>query len=401
MRHVRCMLFCLALLVAAGAVDRGVDAQGRSIGFQFFLPGGALPQKEVSFTQNPPGMETFTTGLTGWYSTKVSEGTQEIRMVIPSDKKSYGTTLIVVRLAPDLTLYPVFLSPLEFDLDSMDSRKPEPGYYDGRVPAEAKGAVEAAIQGAKTRGFGPTVSDLTRALAIYPQNVKLLNYLGLVFFERERFEEAASAFQQALTISHKYPTGLINLGTAYNRLGKYNQAVTVLGYLVSAYPDYSIGRLPLADALTRVQQWDEAGEQLKQAIADKNLDAGSRADAHLLYSRVLMREERYQGAKTQLMMAISARPDGPSAPEAWLMLGNVLIQMKNPEEAAQALISAYQKGGKRFAIAQFQLGQLYYDMQKYEESLKAYDRFMADSPASATLPQFKEAYEKTKAALKK
>ena len=83
------------------------------------------------------------------------------------------------------------------------------------------------------------------------------------------------------------------------------------------------------------------------------------------------------------------------------MLANVLVQMKKLEEAEQAFITAYEKGGKRLAIAQFQLGQLYYDMQKYDQSLRSFEKYVADVPSSANLPQFKDAYEKTKAALKK
>ena len=382
-------------------MSSGGHAQNRTLGVQFFLPGGTLPQKEVTFTRNPPGMETFTSDRTGKYSATISEGVKEIRFIIPSDKKSYGLTTIVVKLIPGLNSYPIFLSPLEFDLESMPASTPEPGYFDEKVPPEAKAIFEGALQSAKTRSMGSTISDLTKALSLYPQYMRLLNYLGLQYFNNERYDEASAAFIQALTISHKYPTGLINLGSTYNRQGKFNQAVAVLNYLVNAYPDFTIARLPLADALTRAQQWDEAGEQLRMALADKNLGDSPRAEAHLLLSRVLVREERYIGAKAELEKAIAAKPDGPNVPEAWLMLANVLVQMKKPEEAEQAFILAYEKGGKRLAIAQFQLGQLYYDMQKYDQSLRSFEKYVADVPSSANLPQFKDAYEKTKAALKK
>ncbi|MBK7601697.1 MAG: tetratricopeptide repeat protein [Acidobacteria bacterium] len=217
------------------------------------------------------------------------------------------------KLIPGLNSYP-FSQPLEFDLESRPATAAILPSFDEKVPPEAKAIFEGALQSAKTRSMGSTISDLTKALSLYPQYMRLLNYLGLQYFNNERYDEASAAFIQALTISHKYPTGLINLGSTWNRQGKYNQAVAVLNYLVNAYPDFTIARLPLADALTRAQQWDEAGEQLRIWLADKNLDASPRAEAHLLLSRVLVREERYIGARAEIEKPLRQSPTGPTCP---------------------------------------------------------------------------------------
>ncbi|MBK7600743.1 MAG: hypothetical protein IPJ07_20400 [Acidobacteria bacterium] len=63
--------------------------------------------------------------------------------------------------------------------------------------------------------------------------MRLLNYLGLQYFNNERYDEARQRYLlQALTISHKYPTGRFNRGSTLNRQwATANQAVAVLNYL--------------------------------------------------------------------------------------------------------------------------------------------------------------------------
>jgi regulator of sirC expression with transglutaminase-like and TPR domain len=57
-------------------------------------------------------------------------------------------------------------------------------------------------------------------------------------------------------------------------------------------------------------------------------------------------------------------------------------------------------GGKSVGTAQLLLGQLYYNQQKYEPALRAFEQFLADVPSAPNAAQVRQVIEQIKAMLK-
>ena len=384
------------IMMILAAIGASVQAP-RAI--QLFLPGGALPSREIRFTltREDGGAEVLFTDTKGKYQLTgdlAREG--EYTIVIEGDRRVYDTTTRRFRIMRNVTYVPIFLRPL-------NGEAPPPKeivdvyVYDAKAPAEAKAAYEQAMKAVSENSPEAAISEFTRALSLYPQYLRALNDLGALYLKLKRLDEAVSTFTQAISFNPRFYFARLNLGVAYNRQGRFDESIRVLDKLVKDQPSLSNARILLAEALLFSQQTDAAMEQLRLALADKNLESSLRADAHLRLGFLLSREERYAAAAPELEKAIAINP---KVAQAHLYLGGALLNLKKMAEAEVALQKAYELGGSSVAGAQFYLGQLYYLQQKYELSQLAFEQYLKDMPDAPNAAQVRSLVEKIKAAMK-
>lgn len=377
---------------------------------QFFLPGGLLPTREIRFDlrREIGTVEPQTTDKSGRIRVKSRRlgafglSAEKYLVAVKGDKGSFGTTTAVLNVGAGQGYAPVFLAPLNNDPAVASANAVEAGVLDQKAPAEAAAAFEAGINAVRAGNREvAAISELTRAVSLYPPYPKALNQLGLVFFKSERFEEAVAAFTQAISVTRRYPAARLNLGSTFNRMGRPGDAARALADLVADYPDHSAARVILADALIRIQQWDEAGEQLRRALADSALDREAQAEGYYQLSQISYHEERYNSVVRESEKAIAAAPNWPNAYLAYLLQGGALYQLKKLEEAEKPLLKAYEIGRKRAVGAQLILGRIYTDRQKYEPALRAYEQYLWDFPTSPNAPMVLTAIERLKGMMKK
>src|SRR4030095_7892785 len=98
------------------------------------------------------------------------------------------------------------------------------------------------------------------------------------YLKLNRLDEAVSAFTQAVSLNPRHYFPRLNLGVAYNRQRRFDESIKVLDKLVKDQPSLTNARIQLAEALLVSQQMDAAMEQLRLALADKNLESSVRAD---------------------------------------------------------------------------------------------------------------------------
>lgn len=138
---------------------------------------------------------------------------------------------------------------------------------------------------------------------------------------------------------------------------------------------------------------DGAAEQLRLALAEKNLDSETRVDTHFKLGMLLNREERYSAAIAEFEKVIAINP---KAATAYLYLGGAQLNLKKMAEAEASLLKAYELGGSRMAGAQLFLGQLYYMQQKFELSQRAFEQYLKDMPNAPNAEQVKSLIERVK-----
>jgi tetratricopeptide (TPR) repeat protein len=367
---------------------------------QFFLPGGGLPSRPLRFTLTlPDGRQeilfTDTKGKFPLTSDLVRDG--DYSLVIEGDKRGFETTFLRFRMIRGTISYlPVFLRPLKGEAPPKTTV--DVAEYDAKAPADAQAAYDAAMKLVNEGKPDAAISEFTRALALYPQYLRALNDLGVLYLKLNRLEDAAAAFTHALSLNPRFHLARLNLAHLRVRQARYDEAVKLFHQSLQEQPTLSAARITYAEALSATQQWDEAEQQLREALKDAKLERADRANAHLKLSLKLNRDARYEAAAVELEKAVALTPESAMAR---LYLGATLLQLKKLPEAERELLKAYELGRKAVGTAQFMLGQLYYNQQKLEPALRAFEQFLTDIPNAPNAAQVKQAIEQIKAALKK
>ncbi len=392
-RHYSIILFIIALSASLWVPARAQETTT----IQLFLPGGVLPSREIRFTvtYEEGGNEVLITDSKGKYQLSGDLG-REYVIVVKGDGRVYDTTILRFRFMQGGAYVPVFLDPVKGSAPHPKANV-DISVYDAKVPAEAKAAYENATKAASENNDEAAISELARALSLYPQYLRALNDLGALYLKLNRQGEAISAFTQAISLNPGVPLARMNLGVVYIRQQRYDEAIKILDTLVKEHPSLTTARIHLAQALLNSRQMDAAMEQIRLALADKNLDSAVRADAHLSLGFLLNREERYAAAATELEKSIAINP---KVAIAHMYLGGALLNLKKMAEAEAALRKAYELGGSGVAGAQLLLGQLYYQQKKYELAQLSFEQYLKDMPKASNAAQVKALIEKAKAAMK-
>jgi Flp pilus assembly protein TadD len=125
--------------------------------------------------------------------------------------------------------------------------------------------------------------DLSKALALKPDEPEVLNYLGYSWVNRgERVKEGMALIQRAVTAQPEEGAYVDSLGWAYYRTGDYARSVEILEQAVSLDAGDAEINDHLGDAYWRVGRRDEARFQWAAVLTLKpDPDVKARAEAKL------------------------------------------------------------------------------------------------------------------------
>lgn len=388
---------CCGLLVLI--VSSAVLAQAPSA-IQFFLPGGAMPGREIRFTltRDDGRVEVLFTDNKGKFQlTGDLLREREYIISIETDGRTYGNTTSRFRVMRNITYVPIFLNPPK-------SANPAPkeildvSAMDAEVPAEARAAYEQGMKAVADAQATAAIESLKRAITLYPKYQRALNDLGVTYLKLNRLDEAADSFAQAIKANKNFSQARLNLAITRNRQGRFQEAAELLKQLQKDAPALEGVRVQFADALTGLGKQTEAIQILKEELGDPNSSNRSKAEAHFKLGVLFNRQEKFAEAVTELEQAASF---DPNAANTRLQLGGALLQLKRLPEAERELLKAYELGGSSEGAAQLFLGQLYFMQQKYESALKAFEQYLRDIPNAPNAAQIKDAIEKIKPMVKK
>jgi tetratricopeptide (TPR) repeat protein len=382
-------LLCVMAVVGAAQAPSSI---------QMFMPEGGLPDRSLRFTltRDDGRVETLFTDTKGKFLiTGDLVRDAEFVVEVETDGRTFGTTVVRFRLFRNMLVYvPVFLSPLS-------EKKGQPtGVLDvteAKVPEGARLAYQRAMQEATKGDAEQAISDLRRAISLYPRYPRALNDLGVLYLKLNRLDEAAATFRQANKIDEHFLYPRLNLGITLNRQGKHSEALPLLAKLYQENSQLMGAAVPYSEALAETGNFGEADKVLRHALDDKSLNKSVLAEAHFRLGAVLNRQGQFPDAVVELQKAIDLEPN---AVMAHLQLGGALIQLKRLAEAERELLKAYELGGSSAGAAQFLLGQVYYLQLNYESALHAFEQYLRDVPNAPNAAQVKDAIEKIKGALK-
>ncbi len=364
---------------------------------QFFMPGGALPEREVRFTleRDDGRIEILFTDTKGKFQLTgglTAEG--QYTITVNGDGRIFDTTVHRFQIVRTISYVPVFLRPLK---GAAPPPKDVLDAAEATVPIEARQAYEAGLKAMGEGKSEAALAEFERALKLHPTYLRALNDQGVMLYQLGRYEDAATSFRQAATVNQRFYAARLNLGRALNKQGNFKDAAETLHQLAKDNASLSGLHAAQAEALTGLGELSEARKHLVEALKQTDLSLPARGELHFKLGVLLNREEKFAEAAKELEQAIAL---DPTAANAHLQLGGAYLQGKKLAEAERVLLKAYELGGNGVGAAQLLLGQIYYMQQKYEPSQRAFEQYLRDVPTAPNAAQIREVVEKLKAAVK-
>lgn len=374
-----------AMLILGG----GVQPETRIVEYQFFLPSGERAGRQVEVAIRCPGGTTTVAKSDVFGVARLAvpaEGEPLCEVAVDGQRNRFDGLLGRVRMSRGLDLYPVFLPPVTGDGPGKSGSAPS---SEKDPPVEARQWVESAQRKQEAGQIGPAISDLARALRVSPRYAAALNQLGMLFYRESRLAEAVQAFTQGVGLGGVGSALPLNLGVTLQRLGRHAEAVRVLTDLVEKDPAMARARIPLADSLMQVQQWDAAVEVL-QAALETSPGPELEAEARYRLAQTMVREERYRSAVRELDRALTLLSDWESAPLAQLLLGKAHLSLGNEEAAEGALRRALEKGGTAVVEGRLVLTRLFLRQKKFDAAEKMLELYSREAGRAASQTEVAE-----------
>ena len=248
--------------------------------------------------------------------------------------------------------------------------------FTGRKPAEA------------IRLFGKAIAP-----GVYDANAYSQAYYwrGETYYRQDDFNNAAADYRSYLSnvadrSSEAYPLAYYNLGYCLFKQQRYNDALTEFRRYVSLEPQK--GNVSYADAYNRIgdclfhsRQFEAADENYTRAAA---LQPSSGDYALYRKGFLLGLQKNYQGKITVMERVVREYPESPHAAAALFEIGRAYVMLEDEDRAADAFAQLQ----KKFPLntlarkAGLQLGLLYFNSNRSEQSIKAYKKVIADYPGS-------------------
>ena len=378
MRKTSFVLHALALVIGCLVLSGSALAQPPSA-IQVFMPNGGMPSRAIPLviTRDDGMRDLVYTDSSGKYRVPTPRN-QSIHytVTIAGDTQTFATTVVsftIDRNSPNQMN--VFLNPI------MAERRPtdavlDVATFEGSVPAKARTAYKRAMDSISNGQLENAVATLQQAISLYPQYVRALNDLGVVFLKLDRLDEAAATFRQAIEINKRFFHPRMNLGIVLTRQGKYRDALEVLEPLVNENRGMLEVRLAYTKALEGAGELANAAKLYRATLESKKLSPKTRADLYLGLGVIANRQGKFAEAAANLEGAIAL----DETAKAHLHLGLALMQLKEPEKAERELLRAYELAGNSAGAAQLMLGHIYYKQRRFAEAQQAFEQYLKDVP---------------------
>lgn len=222
-------------------------------------------------------------------------------------------------------------------------------------------------------GLAIQVAD--RYIRQQPQTLSHVDARLQVLVATQRYEDTINEAKALLKRDERNVAAMVNMATAYHRLGKHELAEDVLLQVERVASDRALlaqARYQLGFVYLAMERERQAKTSFEKAVEYRPDFAEARNNLGVLYHR----SRDYQGAVEQFSAAISLFP---RYREAYLNLGNAFKGLKEYTQAEESFQAAM-KIDPAYAPAYFNLGILYLDANfdgrdKQEQYKLAIDNF--------------------------
>ncbi|MGB7543625.1 MAG: tetratricopeptide repeat protein, partial [Burkholderiales bacterium] len=257
----------------------------------------------------------------------------------------------------------------------------EPAPSAGAGTGEAVAALSRAINGALQHHQAGRLSEAEaayrEALAIDPENIDALHFLGVIAFQRAEHERAAELISRALTRNASNAPAHNNLGNVFLAQGKLDEAIACYRKAVELAPDYVDPHFNMGNIFIKMQGKLDEAVACHQRVLTLMPDSPI---AHSNLGNMLVEQGKRNEAIACYQKAIELKPDFP---EAYSNLGSVLRDQGRLDEA----IACYEEALELkpdFPEAHYNLGNVLKDVGRPEDAVRSYRQALALKPDAQT-----------------
>ena len=126
-----------------------------------------------------------------------------------------------------------------------------------------------------TQKINKSLDCFEKALSLDKNDPEILNYIGVIFYEKGWYNRAEKMYRQAITLDSKYIEAKSNLGILFNSLGNLEDAEQIFEEIIKMDNSYKSAFLNLGLVSNRLKKQEKAIYYLKHYIkfrpADENL----------------------------------------------------------------------------------------------------------------------------------
>jgi protein O-mannosyl-transferase len=216
-----------------------------------------------------------------------------------------------------------------------------------------------------------------RKFALGISAVIALSALGICAHQQVSYwNNCTDLFSHAIEVTRNNALAHYNRGTAYSKLGRYQDAIEDLSQAVRIVPNDAEAHYNLGVTYASLGRYQEAIEAYKQVIRIKPDDA----EAHCNLGNTYLSLGHYQDAVEAFKQAIIIKPDYA---EVYFNLGNTYLSLGHYQDAVEAFKQAIIiKPG--YAEAHCNLGVAYDELGRHQDAVEEYKKAIRINPDDAT-----------------
>jgi len=200
-------------------------------------------------------------------------------------------------------------------------------------------------------------------------------------FERERYEEAVTAYLKVIQAKADEVVAWFKLGMALENLRRYDDAVAAYSKVVELHADDYLAWFKRGDVLIQAENFEEAFHSYDQVVKIQPESYWGWRDRGMALEKM----QDYDEAVSSYSKAVLVKPEFQIAVEdrkrvlSYLKRGDTLYHLQHYAEAIASCDKAIGVNPND-ALAWFMRGMALENMQRYEEAVSSYDRVVSIDP---------------------
>ena len=195
---------------------------------------------------------------------------------------------------------------------------------------------------------------------------------GVELAHQGRYEEAIVHYRAAAKLDPTLPGIHLDLGLAYFKMKKLNEAASALARAVRASPRNFQARALLGMCYYGLRKFADAAVQLKQASRDQP----GNVQLHYLLAQSYLWSQQYQSAASEFRFLLEKDPD---AAAVHMLLGEALDGLGRDDEAIREFRAAV-GASPPAPQAHFALGYVYWRQRKFAEACPQFEAQLDTEP---------------------
>jgi predicted Zn-dependent protease len=179
-----------------------------------------------------------------------------------------------------------------------------------KVPQKARDAFHKAQKALAKSNLAEASSQLQNALTLYPDFAEALTMRGLLSIQENKIEPALADLEKSVQLDQGNALGYLILGSAYNLLSRFDDAIRMIDRGVALSPNSWQGYFEMGKSYLGKLDYQTALKHLNKAAA---LAPKEYAPLHLARANAYLALKNYPEAMGELESFLERDPQGPES----------------------------------------------------------------------------------------